>query len=545
MSAGFMVSNIFSTILRALCPLLFMFLVFKLVEFAVKIWWIPLTLTKFMEKQGIRGPPYKFLHGNNKEVGLMVMESSAKPMDFSHDIFPRVQPHFYSWIKIHGSVLLCWLGPKPQLIVTDPELIREILNNKRGDFQKPKKNSIVKRLLGDGLVSANGEKWVRHRKLANKAFNGESLRVTPLSLSLFLYMGLRIFIYTDLEQQVDKGENLETFFASQARVEEGVLSKMVISVEEMISRWRDYEGRDTEISGEFRVLTLDVISRTAFGSSYLQGKNMFDLLAKLGKIVASNVQKIDFPGSGLFQSKDEAEAKILDQQITKSIMKMIEAREKKVRNGDANGYGDDYFGMLLQSQTFYLAGHETTSALLTWTVVLLAMHPEWQERARKEVIQVLGSNTPSIDGLAQLKIMNMLINESLRLYPPVLFLTKASIRKVRVGKFTIPSGMELVVPPLAAHHDPSQWGDDVNLFKPERFAQGVTTAASTQVYFIPFGYGPRICVGLNFATLEAKVALSMILRCYTFTLSPSYQHAPALRITMGPQHGAPIIIHSQ
>ncbi|XP_020530436.1 cytochrome P450 CYP749A22 isoform X3 [Amborella trichopoda] len=516
MSAGFMVSNIFSTILRALCPLLFMFLVFKLVEFAVKIWWIPLTLTKFMEKQGIRGPPYKFLHGNNKEVGLMVMESSAKPMDFSHDIFPRVQPHFYSWIKIHGSVLLCWLGPKPQLIVTDPELIREILNNKRGDFQKPKKNSIVKRLLGDGLVSANGEKWVRHRKLANKAFNGESLR--------------------------------------------GVLSKMVISVEEMISRWRDYEGRDTEISGEFRVLTLDVISRTAFGSSYLQGKNMFDLLAKLGKIVASNVQKIDFPGSGLFQSKDEAEAKILDQQITKSIMKMIEAREKKVRNGDANGYGDDYFGMLLQSQvnsnislqdivdeckTFYLAGHETTSALLTWTVVLLAMHPEWQERARKEVIQVLGSNTPSIDGLAQLKIMNMLINESLRLYPPVLFLTKASIRKVRVGKFTIPSGMELVVPPLAAYHDPSQWGDDVNLFKPERFAQGVTTAASTQVSFIPFGYGPRICVGLNFATLEAKVALSMILRCYTFTLSPSYQHAPALRITMGPQHGAPIIIHSQ
>ncbi|XP_020530439.1 cytochrome P450 CYP749A22 isoform X5 [Amborella trichopoda] len=378
MSAGFMVSNIFSTILRALCPLLFMFLVFKLVEFAVKIWWIPLTLTKFMEKQGIRGPPYKFLHGNNKEVGLMVMESSAKPMDFSHDIFPRVQPHFYSWIKIHGSVLLCWLGPKPQLIVTDPELIREILNNKRGDFQKPKKNSIVKRLLGDGLVSANGEKWVRHRKLANKAFNGESLR--------------------------------------------------------------------------------DIVD---------------------------------------------------------------------------------------ECKTFYLAGHETTSALLTWTVVLLAMHPEWQERARKEVIQVLGSNTPSIDGLAQLKIMNMLINESLRLYPPVLFLTKASIRKVRVGKFTIPSGMELVVPPLAAYHDPSQWGDDVNLFKPERFAQGVTTAASTQVSFIPFGYGPRICVGLNFATLEAKVALSMILRCYTFTLSPSYQHAPALRITMGPQHGAPIIIHSQ
>ncbi|ERN17799.1 hypothetical protein AMTR_s00047p00162060 [Amborella trichopoda] len=111
---------------------------------------------------------------------------------------------------------------------------------------------------------------------------------------------------------------------------------------------------------------------------------------------------------------------MLDQQITRSIRKMIEAREERVRNGDANGYGVDFFGMLLQSpvnsnislqdivdecKTFYFAGHVSSSALLTWTVVLLAMHPEWQERARKEVIQVLGSDTPSFDGLAQLKIV--------------------------------------------------------------------------------------------------------------------------------------------
>ncbi|KAL4184716.1 hypothetical protein AMTRI_Chr10g226890 [Amborella trichopoda] len=443
MSAAFMESNIFSTILRALCSLFVMALVFQLVEFAVKVWWIPLTVSKFMEKQGIRGPPYKFLHGNNKEVGLMIMESTAKPMNFSHDICPRVQPHLYSWIKIH--------------------------------------------------------------------------------------------------------------------VLQGAVLEMAKSVEEMLGRWRDYDGRDTEISSEFRVLTLDVISRTAFGSSYVEGKNTFDLLATLGKIVASNIRKIKFPGSGLIPSRDEVEAKLLDQQITRSIMKMIEARQEKLTNEDANGYGDDYFGMLLQSQanskismqdivdeckTFYLAGHETTSALLTWTAVLLAMHPEWQERARKEVIQVLCSNTPSIDGLAQLKIMNMIINESLRLYPPIQHQNKVSTKKARVGKYTIPSGMELVVPILTVHHDPSQWGEDVNLFNPDRFAQGVMNAASTQVSFIPFGHGPRICVGLNFATLEAKVALSMILRRYTFTLSPSYQHAPIHRITMVPQHGAQIIIHS-
>ncbi|ERN17797.1 hypothetical protein AMTR_s00047p00158950 [Amborella trichopoda] len=140
--------------------------------------------------------------------------------------------------------------------------------------------------------------------------------------------------------------------------------------------------------------------------------------------------------------------------------------------------------------------------------------------------------------------MNMIINESLRLYPPIQHQNKVSTKKARVGKYTIPSGMELVVPILTVHHDPSQWGEDVNLFNPDRFAQGVMNAASTQVSFIPFGHGPRICVGLNFATLEAKVALSMILRRYTFTLSPSYQHAPIHRITMVPQHGAQIIIHS-
>ncbi|KAL4184715.1 hypothetical protein AMTRI_Chr10g226880 [Amborella trichopoda] len=416
-----MVSDIFSTILRALCSLFMMFLFFKLVEFVVKVWWIPLTVTKFMEKQGITGPPYKFLHGNNKEVRLMIMD-----------------------------VFLCWLGTRPQLVVTEPELIREIINNKKGDFQKPKKNPIVKRLLGDGLVLADGEKWVRHRKLANKAFNGESFRVTPLFFSLSLYRGAGV-------------------------------------------------------------------------------------------------------------ARDEIEAKMLDQQITRSIRKMIEAREERVRNGDANGYGVDFFGMLLQSpvnsnislqdivdecKTFYFAGHVSSSALLTWTVVLLAMHPEWQERARKEVIQVLGSDTPSFDGLAQLKIMNMIINESLRLYPPGQLLNRISTRKLRVGKFTIPSGMELVVPILAVHHDPSQWREDVSLFKPDRFAHGVTSAASTQVSFIPFGHGPRICAGLNFATLEAKLALSMILRRYTFTLSLSYQHAPVSRITLVPQQGAQIIIHS-
>ncbi|ERN17807.1 hypothetical protein AMTR_s00047p00169120 [Amborella trichopoda] len=137
----------------------------------------------------------------------------------------------------------------------------------------------------------------------------------------------------------------------------------------------------------------------------------------------------------------------------------------------------------------------------------------------------------------------MIINESLRLYPPVVMITRKLKRAVRVGKFTIPSGIELVQPTLAIHHDPGQWGNDANLFKPKRFSQGLMNATRSPMAFLPFGYGPRTCLGLNFAILESKLALSMILPRYALMPSPSYHHAPIVGITLAPQHGVPIIIN--
>ncbi|KAL4184709.1 hypothetical protein AMTRI_Chr10g2480 [Amborella trichopoda] len=472
-----------STTLLCSSSLLILFLVFKLVEFVVRVWWVPLRITRLMEKQGIRGPPYKFLHGNNKEVLQMAMESAMKPMDFTHDILPRVQPHIYAWSKIYGNSFLSWDGTKPQLFIRDSEFMREVLNNKHGDYQKPDFLSVSKRLFGDGLIATSDEKkWAHHRKLANKAFNAECLK----------------------------------------------------SVEEMMKRWRDNEEKEIEVFNEFRILTLDVISRTAFGSNYLEGKDKLELLEKLVKLVASNIRKFRFPGTG----------------------------EEKVKNGECDGYGKDFLGMMLESnhdtqvgvkyssqdildecKTFYFAGHDTTSGLLTWTVVLLAMHPEWQDKVRKEVIEAFGSDTPTIDGVNRLKIMNMIIHESLRLYPPAVFIVRKLKRTTRFGELIIPSGIEIVLSPIAVHHDPGQWGNDVNLFKPERFLQGPVNAAKSPMAFLPFGYGPRNCAGLNFANLEAKLALSMILPRYAFMPSPSYRHAPIMRLTLGPQHGVPIIIN--
>ena len=140
--------------------------------------------------------------------------------------------------------------------------------------------------------------------------------------------------------------------------------------------------------------------------------------------------------------------------------------------------------------------------------------------------------------------MSMIINESLRLYPPVLSFERRAEREVRLGKLIVPANVELQIPNLAFHHDAQYWGQDVDLFKPERFSEGVAKATKDNIVaFLPFGMGPRTCVGFNFATIEVKIALSMILQRYSITLSPTYVHSPFHFLTVRPQHGVKVILH--
>lgn len=137
----------------------------------------------------------------------------------------------------------------------------------------------------------------------------------------------------------------------------------------------------------------------------------------------------------------------------------------------------------------------------------------------------------------------MIINETLRLYSPAASLVRRGTRSVSLGKYEFPAKMEFHIPTLALHRDQEIWGEDAHLFKPERFAQGIAAATKNNpMAFLPFGYGPRTCVGLNFASNEAKIALSMILQRYKFTLSPTYAHFPISMITTRPQCGVQILL---
>lgn len=139
----------------------------------------------------------------------------------------------------------------------------------------------------------------------------------------------------------------------------------------------------------------------------------------------------------------------------------------------------------------------------------------------------------------------MIVNESLRLYPPVIGVLRTTNSETSLGSLRLPSNTQIYVPNLPLHHDPEIWGADVHVFKPERFSEGIMKATNNNLAaYFPFGLGPRNCVGMNFAMSEIKIVLAMILRRYSFALSPAYIHCPVQQVTIQPLHGIQVIFQS-
>ncbi|KAH0722044.1 hypothetical protein KY289_005088 [Solanum tuberosum] len=412
------------------------------------------------------------------------------------------------------------MGPKPAVLITDPKLIKEVLT-KNYVYQKARGSPLLK-LAISGLAEYEKDKWATHRRILNPAFH------------------------------IDKLKHM--------------LPAFKLTVNEMLNIWKEVvskDGTEIDVWPYLQTLTSDAISRTAFGSNYEEGKKIFELQKEQIELISKMTHSIYIPGWRFVPTKKNKRMMQIFYEVKALILGIINKRMRMIEAGESHDdllsilltsnlkeiqqHGNKKFGMSIdevieECKLFYFAGQETTSTLLVWTMILLCKYPIWQERAREEVLQVFGSDELDYDKLNQLKVVTMILNEVLRLYTSAYAINRMVNTETKLGDLCLPSGVQLILATMLVHHDTEIWGDDAMEFKPERFSEGISKATKGQVVFFPFSWGPRICIGQNFAMLEAKMAMVMILKYYAFELSPSYAHAPH-PLLLQPQYGAQLVMH--
>ncbi|XP_019158876.1 PREDICTED: cytochrome P450 CYP72A219-like [Ipomoea nil] len=487
------------------------------------VWFKPKKLEKWLKQQGLKGNPYRILSGDMKELAKMTTDALSKPMTLSDNIAPRVIPYYVQHVNKYGKSCYVWMGPRPMVLIRDPELIKEVFN-KHYQYQKPVTNPLGRK-VARGVATYEKDKWAKHRRIINPAFYLEKLKLMQPAF--------------------------------------------LLSCCEMLGKWEGIvSGKgscELDVWPDLQGLSCDVISRTAFGSSYEEGKRFFELQREQAMHFIESLRQVYVPGWRFVPTKRNRRMNAIENEVNSSIRGIIDKRMKAMQGGETNN--DDLLGILLESnlqeirqkggkefgmsiedvieecKLFYFAGQETTSVMLVWTMILLSRFQDWQARAREEVLQVFGDQEPDFEGLNSLKVLTMILYESLRLYPPLIGVDRWTVEETKLGETVLPQGAMVMLPILLMHVDSEIWGEDAKEFKPDRFREGIMKATKGKQVFFPFGGGPRICIGQNFALVEAKMAMAMILQHFSFELSPSYAHAPYSMVTTQPQYGAPLIMH--
>ncbi|KAA8540461.1 hypothetical protein F0562_024620 [Nyssa sinensis] len=298
------------------------------------------------------------------------MKASSQPMPLCHNILPRVLSFYHHWKKIYGATFLVWFGPTARLAISDPVLIREIFTLKSEFFEKNESPPLVRKLEGDGLLSLKGEKWAHHRKIITPTFHTENLKL--------------------------------------------MLPKMGNSTANMLDRWLAMSNSDHEVEIEisewFETLTEEVIAHVAFGRSYEDGRAIFQLQAQQMVHATDAFQKVFIPGYRFLPTKKNRICWRLDRKIRESLMNLLDQRIRNSNNQVAEERPNDLLELMIKAslketnqtfsksnsssssaitvhdiveecKTIFFAGKHTTSNLMTWTTILLAMHPQWQKLA--------------------------------------------------------------------------------------------------------------------------------------------------------------------
>ncbi|KAL3531004.1 hypothetical protein ACH5RR_010326 [Cinchona calisaya] len=479
----------------------------------------PEKLRLALRKQGINGPPPTILLGNILEIKRLRSATSKHPTcgaPTEHNCSNALFQFFEQWQKKYGDVFMFSLGNTLILHVTNHEMVREITTFTSLDLGKPAYQAKERgALLGNGVLTSNGTHWSRQRKI----------------LAPELYM--------------DKVK--------------GMINLVQESTMTLVNNWNNIiEAKggiaDIKIDQHIRSFSGDVISKACFGSNFSRGEDIFSKLRALQEASSKKVLSTGIPGMRYLPTKSNREMWALEKEIKTLILKVVNERKEaghekdllqtvleSAKNSELSQDALDSF-IVDNCKNIYLAGYETTAVSATWCLMLLAANPEWQERVRAEVLDICKGQIPDGDMIRKMKLLTMVVNESLRLYPPVSVISREAFKDMKFGNINIPEGVNVWTFVLTLHTDPEIWGPDSYQFKPDRFANGITSACKLPHLYMPFGVGPRVCLGQNLALVEMKILIALILSNFSFTLSPTYIHSPALQLVIEPGHGVNLYV---
>ncbi|HKB66091.1 MAG TPA: cytochrome P450 [Pyrinomonadaceae bacterium] len=411
-------------------------------------------------------------------------------------------PFFQNLAAQFGDLSYFRLGPQEAFFLNHPDYIKDVLVTNHSSFHKGLALQRAKRLLGEGLLTSEDEVHRRQRRLAQPAFHRS--RIASYAAVMTAY-------------------GLQTS-----------------------ARWRDGDALD--MSAEMMQLTLGIVGKTLFDADVVSdaqevGEAMtvvMDLFNTITIPFFELLQKLPLPQLRRF---DAAKAR-----LDAIIYRLIEQRRLA---GEDRG---DLLSMLLLAQdtevdgggmtdeqlrdelmTIFLAGHETTANALTWTWYLLSQNPEAEARLHEEIDRVLAGRVPGFDDVAKLKYTEMVLAESMRLYPPAWALGRLAMEDFEIGGYVVPRKSLVLMSQYVMHRDPRYFAEPFK-FNPERWTAEARESRPQFSYF-PFGGGPRRCIGEGFAWMEGILLIATIARQWQMRLVPNHPVVLKPVITLRPKHG--------
>jgi cytochrome P450 len=422
-------------------------------------------------------------------------------------------------LQQYRDVVRLRFGPRFSYTLFHPDFIKRVLVDNNRNYQRHAlSNSLLKLLTGDNLLTGDGDFWLRQRRLIQPAFH---------------------------RQRLSGFGNIITYSAAQ-----------------MLADWEQQpSGQSLDIAAAMHQVTLRIVGLALFSVDLLkEGHILSHSITVSSEYFAYRIGRLLAPPLW-FPTQRNREFKRARQQALQIVPDLIATRRKLIAQTGAaeeSGRPYDMIDLLLDARyeetgqpmddeqmsreirMFIGAGHETTANTLTWTLYLLSQHPAVEAKLHVEVDNVLQGRTPTIADMPRLPYTLMVIQEAMRLYPAAWVVARQSIGEDQLGDYLMLENQGVTIPIYAVHRHPDYWVEPEQ-FDPERFSPARAESHHKFAY-LPFGGGPRLCIGNQFALTEAQLILSMIAQQYQLRLQPGFQVTPEPLITLRVRGGLPMTV---